>query len=245
MIRKLKQLFGCLIHLPIHPQWFCSLGRNNLKKILQQDVTGGIVVDLGCADMWSSKWLNPECVYIGLDYFETAEHWYGTVPAVYGDAHHLPFKDGSVDYILLLDVLEHLQDTDLVFSEINRVLSRHGKVIVQVPFIYPLHDQPRDFYRWTSHGLQEVAVKHNFSIEYYDFSGNPTETASVLSNISMTKAVLGFWESKNPAFLLVLFLPFYILFNNLIGWVVSKCGQKDEFMPLSYQLLFRKNNGSL
>ncbi len=240
MIRRLKKIFAWLINFPLHPQWFCSSGRENLKKILQKNVSGGVVVDLGCADMWSRKWIDPKCTYIGLDYLETAEDWYGTVPAIYGDAHHLPFKDGSVDYILLLDVLEHLQDTEQVFSEIDRVLQKHGKVIVQVPFIYPVHDAPRDFYRWSIYGLQEIVERQNFSIEQHVFSGNPTETSAVLSNVAMAKAVLNFWKNKNPAVVLLLLLPFYVLLNNLLGWIVSKCGREDDFMPLSYQLLIKK-----
>ena len=47
--------------------------------------------------------------YIGLDYYQTATQWYKTKPHVYADAQNLPFADNSIDTVLFLDVMEHLQ----------------------------------------------------------------------------------------------------------------------------------------
>ena len=49
-----------------------------------------------------------------------------------GDAHQLPFADGAFDAILMLDLLEHTADAD-VLAEVRRVTKAGGKIIVTVP----------------------------------------------------------------------------------------------------------------
>lgn len=45
----------------------------------------------------------------------------------------LPFDDGSVDVILLIEVIEHLVNPDLLLTEINRILSKKGICIITTP----------------------------------------------------------------------------------------------------------------
>ena len=51
------------------------------------------------------------------------------------DAHFLPFKDGSLNNIVLFDVLHHLQEPVCLFSEAQRVLKTNGKIILLEPYI--------------------------------------------------------------------------------------------------------------
>ena len=44
-----------------------------------------------------------------------------------------PFKDNSVEEILLDNVLEHLEDTIKVLKELHRILKPNGIVIIKVP----------------------------------------------------------------------------------------------------------------
>ncbi|MCL5113968.1 MAG: class I SAM-dependent methyltransferase [Patescibacteria group bacterium] len=46
----------------------------------------------------------------------------------------LPFKTDSFDFITALDVLEHVYDTELVFSELARILKPGGKILITVPY---------------------------------------------------------------------------------------------------------------
>ena len=46
----------------------------------------------------------------------------------------LPFKTNSFDFILAADVLEHVYDTDLIFSELARILKPGGKIFISVPY---------------------------------------------------------------------------------------------------------------
>jgi ubiquinone/menaquinone biosynthesis C-methylase UbiE len=50
-----------------------------------------------------------------------------------GSITHIPFKNSYFDLITALDVLEHIKDDKLAFSELNRVLNKNGIIILTVP----------------------------------------------------------------------------------------------------------------
>lgn len=69
----------------------------------------------------------------------------------------LPFPAASFDTVLLTDVLEHIARPWLLFSEIARILRPDGHAIIGVPYMYWLHEQPHDYYRYTEFGLRRLA----------------------------------------------------------------------------------------
>jgi SAM-dependent methyltransferase len=73
-----------------------------------------------------------------------------------GDAHHLPFADGSVDAIVCTEVFEHLVDPAAAAREIIRVLKPGGRLVLTTRFCFPLHDRPADFWRFTSYTLARL-----------------------------------------------------------------------------------------
>ncbi len=54
------------------------------------------------------------------------------------DALHLPFADGSVDNLVMQDVLHHIAYPLVFFSEAMRILSPGGRLVMVEPFISPL-----------------------------------------------------------------------------------------------------------
>jgi SAM-dependent methyltransferase len=66
------------------------------------------------------------------------------------DAQRLPFRDGAIGNIVMLDVLHHLEYPALLFQEASRVLQPHGRLIMVEPAITPgssffyrvLHHEP-------------------------------------------------------------------------------------------------------
>lgn len=81
------------------------------------------------------------------------------VSAVFGvdyvaDAHRLPFKDSTFDVVLADNVLEHTLAPHVVASELERVCRVGGRLIIRVPFTYPLHSAPYDFFRFSPFGLR-------------------------------------------------------------------------------------------
>lgn len=60
------------------------------------------------------------------------------------------------DRILCLNVLEHVYDYDLAIANLHRALAPDGVLAVAVPFAFPLHDEPGDYWRFTEHALRRM-----------------------------------------------------------------------------------------
>ncbi len=66
----------------------------------------------------------------------------------------LPFDDESFDGVVSLSVLEHVPDPFAVASEIMRVLRPDGRVIVDWPFLQPVHGYPNHYFNATAEGAR-------------------------------------------------------------------------------------------
>lgn len=74
----------------------------------------------------------------------------------FADVHSLQFPDESFDFVIAIEVFEHLQAPATAAAEINRVLRQGGKVLLTVPFMFRVHGDPHDYTRFTESGLREL-----------------------------------------------------------------------------------------
>jgi SAM-dependent methyltransferase len=239
-IHKLKKLIQPLSKYPLHPQWIIKSSDKYLIEVIQKIPNDSTVLDIGCFNKWPAKHIHSSCLYIGLDYYVTAKEWYKSTPDIYGDAIQLPILNNSIDVILLLDVFEHIKDSDKLFAEIFSALKPGGQLIIQVPFMYPLHDQPRDYYRVTSHGFDALADSHGFNIDTCKPVGTAMETALLLANIAVSKMLLECFRKKSMLSLFVVFLPIVYLLNNSLAYISRYIDSSENEMPNRYQLIMRK-----
>jgi SAM-dependent methyltransferase len=79
-------------------------------------------------------------------------------------AARLPFVDASFDTLILSDVLEHVPEPSLLWSEMSRVLRPRGKLLLNVPFLYRIHEAPHDYYRYTEFALRRFAERSGFDV---------------------------------------------------------------------------------
>jgi SAM-dependent methyltransferase len=70
----------------------------------------------------------------------------------------LPFKNEEFDTIILSDVLEHIKYPEKLWAEMTRILTSGGKIILNVPFFYKLHEIPHDYFRYTQYALENFAT---------------------------------------------------------------------------------------
>ena len=90
---------------------------------------------------------------------------------VVGDGQNLPFKNNFFDSVICQAVLEHVEKPNQMVSEIKRVLTPHGFLYIEVPFLQGFHADPNDFQRYTLEGLK-VLMK-DFEIVKYGVSVGP------------------------------------------------------------------------
>lgn len=185
--------------------------------------------------------MSSDANYLGLDYFDTATKWYKTRPDVFGDAQQLPFATAVVDHVLLMDVLEHIPEPDQCLAEIFRVLKPGGTLTVQVPFMYPIHDEPLDFHRWTRSGMQRAAGRAGFMICAEEAIGHPLESAALGANIAMSKTCLNWISGRNPLMVLTLVLPALVLLVNSLAWFGALLSRSEDMMPYAYRMVWTKS----
>lgn len=123
------------------------IARLQLDAFVAGQATNVRILDLGCAGgPYATHFPNR----VGFDVEQRAG------VDVVGDAHHLPFEDDSFDIILCSEVLEHLHSPHIAIAEMQRVLKKGGKLILTTRFLFPIHDAPHDYYRYTRHGLEHL-----------------------------------------------------------------------------------------
>jgi SAM-dependent methyltransferase len=117
----------------------------------------GHLVDLGCGKvplygMYKTLVQRVSCV----DWPESP-HGNLHVDEAVDLSQRLPFSDGSFDTVILSDVLEHVPEPTTLWAEMARVLAPSGRVILNVPFLYGIHEAPHDHARYTEFALRRFA----------------------------------------------------------------------------------------
>lgn len=80
---------------------------------------------------------------IGLDLYDMSQH-YASIECIVGDGRSIPLGERSVDLIVSHSVLEHVEDLEAAFSEMNRILKVRGYVYLTVSPLYFSHRGSHD-----------------------------------------------------------------------------------------------------
>jgi 2-polyprenyl-6-hydroxyphenyl methylase/3-demethylubiquinone-9 3-methyltransferase len=110
-----------------------------VEEIVRRRVTDGSdALDLGCGNgrVGGPLLTRYGAGYIGVDISRTAvaaARDFGLDARVIDDVAKLPFDSNSFDFVLCIEVLEHLFRPDLAAREIGRVLRPGGTALVTVP----------------------------------------------------------------------------------------------------------------
>lgn len=127
------------------------------------DHSCGTLVDIGCGVKPYKEIFAPFVEqHIGVD-LDDGIHGKDSVDVV-GTAYKTSLSQASCDTILCSEVLEHLEDPQRAIREMNRILVDGGKVVLTVPFFWPVHEAPRDFFRYTNFGLAYLFESNSFDI---------------------------------------------------------------------------------
>ena len=77
-------------------------------------------------------------------------------PNILADVNNLPFKNNSISNFGCFNVLELLQFPKVAIEEIYRVLNKSGYLVGYVPFLYPIHNHPVDYWRFSNKSLHQI-----------------------------------------------------------------------------------------
>jgi len=139
----------------------------DIKEAISKYAHGNFL-DLGCGNKPYETLYKPKTVsQIGCDVIQSDRNRVDVLCPVTD----LKFENEQFDTILCTQVLEHVFEHDRMMSEIFRVLKPGGHIILTVPFVWELHEEPYDFFRYTKHALNEIFEKSGFEVVYIKPNG--------------------------------------------------------------------------
>jgi len=118
---------------------------------------------------------------IGAGHGGYAEYVPGTVATDLGrcswldcvaDAMHLPFRDGALANLILIDVLHHLDDPSAFLTEAQRALCEGGRILLVEPYVSPVSWIAWRFFH-TEHIDGRVNPFTDSGSADHDWQGNP------------------------------------------------------------------------
>lgn len=216
----LDKLLRTIRRTPFHPQWL--LGDPSGASLYIKTLKPGRVLDIGCGDGWAEAQLPAGCEYLGLDNFVTGKSRYNSRPDVFADASALPLGNASIDVVLILEVVEHLRQPRETLIEIARVLRPGGCLFISLPFLYPIHDAPHDYQRYTIYGLKREMEVSGFHVEEIKGTLGSIQTAGMLSCLALGGMGLEAWRKRSPAVALIPVVIIVIPLINALAWISAK-----------------------
>jgi SAM-dependent methyltransferase len=141
----------------------------------------GRMLDIGCGSKpWARLFAGFVEAHVGVDRVESVRR--GAKVDVVASAYDVPLPDADADTVLLSAVLEHLERPGDGLAECLRLLKPGGHLIVTAPFVFHVHEQPHDFFRFSPFGLRYLLEAAGFQVvELVPLAGAWTTLAIQLS----------------------------------------------------------------
>lgn len=217
----MKSMLRSILHkilssILFNPAW---IAQSRLKKYITKAVsTLGIRhsdkwLDVGCGSRPYES-LFPCGTYTGVDVNDSGRPTHMKSPDYFYDGRTLPFPDQSFDGVLCTQVLEHVANPEVLLSEINRVLKPEGTLVLSAPFSWGEHEEPYDFFRFSTFGFHELLTRCNFgNVAIQKTTGTLEAVAQLLSIYFATNIFL---PIRGLGRALQLFICFPIQFFGLL-----------------------------
>lgn len=148
-----------------------KISRDRLDRLIRNYATDEQVLEIGAYGHPDYRKYFPNCTGVDIRPGPGVDR----VASVY----ELPFEDSSFSVVLCLSVLEHLTEPAKGIQEIRRVLKPGGQAVISVPFIFPIHEAPDDYWRFTKYGLKHL-FRDGWSIETLQAESGINDSFAIL-----------------------------------------------------------------
>lgn len=129
-------------------------------------VVHGDLVDLGCGFVPMYGLYREHAKSITCLDWENSQHPNPHLDGFADLTRPLNLSDDSFDTVILSDVIEHLPEVQPLFEECSRILRPGGRMLLNTPFLYPVHEAPFDFHRFTGYRIRGLAESSGFEVEH-------------------------------------------------------------------------------
>lgn len=177
----------------------------------------GEVVDVGCGKgKYRSLILGWPQVksYTGVDFYTSQADIEANLNEKF------PIESARFDTAICISVLEHLLEPQQALSETARILKPNGYLFLSVPWIFPYHGEPNDYFRYSGDCLKYLLSKAGFEI------------VSISSSVGRTGILFTF---------LIRWFPFLKKFSSLTDRFLLLFPRKELLKnTTNYQVIARK-----
>lgn len=188
----------------------------------------GKLLDVGAGKMLYKNPLQDNCTsyesldisdYEGIDYVQ--------------DIQDMDIEDRTYDTIFCSNVLEHVESPRSAVDEMARILKTDGKVIVAVPFLFYLHNEPEDYYRFTDYGLEEMFEDSGFKKKELVRAGG------LFSFLASLTSIIMLYPIYHVPVLSTTMLYLNYAFQNLC-LLADRITHSPRILPFHYVAVFEK-----
>ena len=187
--------------------------RNEIKIIAASQSPDTKLFDVGCGWMPYRKFFEVRS-YLG---FDIKKH--GTTILTLIKDGKIPLEVGAMDVCVSWQVLEHVEDQEVYFSEIKRCLKSGGTFYLTTHGFFRIHAE-EDYWRWTKNGLRrfiEDMGMVNIKVKEID--------NSLVAGISFINFIIEKFIPEKRGIkrkIVKLFCMGIIFLNNIIGYTIAR-----------------------
>lgn len=211
------------------------IARKGLASAIAEFSKGlsGRLLDVGCGTKPYRKLFHVD-EYIGLEIDGEIARQLSRADFFY-DGKFFPFSSGSFNVVLTNQVLEHVFNPSSFLAEIHRVLTPDGVLLLTIPFVWDEHEQPYDYARYTTYGLQYLLENNGF---------RALRTKKISSGSCVIFQLLNCYIYKSsahyPKLIRHLLQLFVVSFISLFGYYLARFLPSDRDLFLDQIVLAEK-----
>lgn len=235
-LRKLKE--KVIDDSFFRPKWYSIvinpyfINRRSLYKSISLFADGvpadARVLDIGCG-LKPYRSLFKVKEYVGIDIEGGGHSDQAKAVDAYYDGHTIPFPNQSFDAVVCTQVLEHADDAEVLIKEAARVLRPTGQAFFSMPFMYPEHEAPYDFRRYTSFQHKRLFAKYDFRKTTIQKTTGFFGTFGQLFVILIFESI-SFRAPVLKAFLAILFFAPIQALSLGLDWMLGKSGPTMDYI---------------
>lgn len=152
----------------------------------QQTANNPIVLDVGCGEQPLRSRLSGAFKYYSLDLPSNTKCVPDFEGAIDGSLPCTLFTVAPFDLLVCTEVLEHVLNWEVAWRNLSLLSKEGGYLLVTVPFLYRLHEEPHDYWRPTRYALESIALTHGFQVvKRIEIGEGRDVLGSVLANVDV------------------------------------------------------------
>jgi len=144
---------------------------DSIKLITKIYPFKGRLLDIGCGNK-PYEGLFKNCDYMGIDFkkYSANKTFHCGKPDIFFLENYKKnfvmsnIPNQSLDVVVSFQVLEHHKKPEIFFKECSRILKPGGYLLITVPFVWELHEEPNDYYRFTEYIINNFCDGSNLKL---------------------------------------------------------------------------------